>query len=146
MIITVTNVEKPSLVTILHLEGKLDRANYEILIDEAQEVYGEGVRDLILDMSKLTYISSAGVSALHQVALLFQGETSPHPDGGWAAFRPVDRARDKRPQGQVRLFSPAKEVREILDLAGFGALFEIFTDLSKAVASFRQSAPVMGVG
>lgn len=143
--ITISKVVKPARITILHLEGKLDRANYESLIDEAQEVYGEGIRDLVLDMSKLTYISSAGMSALHQVDLLFRGESPPHPDGGWAAFRTVDRDRDKVPQEHVKLFSPAKEVREVLDLAGFGALFEIFTDLSKAVSSFHLPALDMEV-
>ena len=77
MRITISKTDKPNNITILHLEGKLDRANYESLIDEAQEVYGNGVRDLLLDMSKLTFISSAGLAALHQVALLFREVNRP---------------------------------------------------------------------
>ncbi|MGA2505579.1 MAG: STAS domain-containing protein [Anaerolineales bacterium] len=144
MRITISKKDKPISVTILHLEGKLDRANYENLIDEAQDVYDNGARDLILDLSKLTFISSAGVAALHQVALLYREEKHPRLDGGWGGFRSENRDRSDTVQEHVKLFSPPGEVRELLNLAGFGLLFEIFTDLSQAVDSFRQPAPELG--
>lgn len=144
MRITISKTDKPVSVTILHLEGKLDRANYESLIDEAQEVYGQGARDLILDMSKLTFISSAGVSALHQVALLFPEEKGSRLDGGWGAFRSENRDRSDNTRQHVKLFCPPGVVREVLNLAGFGSLFEIFTDLTQAVESFRQPAAEIG--
>ncbi len=118
MIITMSKVEKPARVSILRLEGKLDRANFEILIDQAQDLFGEGVRDLILDLSGLTFISSAGISALHQVALLFREDKRFRMDGGWAAFHSIDRDRDKGPQEHVKLLSPAQEVMDVLRMAG----------------------------
>lgn len=142
MKITITKTEIPASVTILHLEGKLDRANYESLIEEAQDVYDAGDRDLLLDLGGLFFISSAGLAALHQVALLFRGEEQPCQDEGWAAYRAINRDRDRGTQEHVKLLSPTKEVREVLDLTGFGSLFEIFTDLSQALASFRQAVPV----
>ena len=36
-----------------------------------------GARDFLLDLSDLTYISSAGLVALHSVALLAKGEDLP---------------------------------------------------------------------
>ena len=147
MRITISKRDKPISVTILHLEGKLDRANYESLIDEAQDVYDNGARDLILDLSELSFVSSAGVAALHQVALLYREEKHPHLDGGWEAFRSEDRARSTvDTREHVKLFSPPGVVRELINLAGFGSLFEIFTDLSQAVDSFRQLAPEMRDG
>jgi anti-anti-sigma factor len=143
MIITMTKVDNPARVTILHLEGKLDGANFEILIDQAQDIYGEGVRDLILDMSKLTYISSAGISALHQVSLLFRGDGRFRQDGGWAAFHSIDRDRDKGPQENVKLLSPTREVSEVLKMTGFDTLFEIYSDIDLAMESFRSKVPVM---
>jgi anti-anti-sigma regulatory factor len=143
MNISITKTERPASVTILHLEGKLDGANYENLIDEAQEVYDAGVRDLILDLSKLTFISSAGMAALHQVALLFRGEKHPGQDDGWAAYHSIDRDRGRGTQEHVKLFSPSEPVRQVLDMTGFSSLFEIFTDLHLAITSFRQAAPAM---
>ena len=142
MKITSTKIEKPASVTILHLEGKLDGASYESLIDEAQNVYDEGVRDLILDLSQLTFISSAGMVALHKVALLFRGE-QPDQDQGWAAYRSINRDRGNGTQQHVKLFSPSEPVRQVLDMTGFSSLFNSFTNLHQAEASFRQSAPAM---
>jgi len=144
MRITISKTDKPNNITILHLEGKLDRANYESLIDEAQEVYGNGVRDLLLDMSKLTFIGSAGLAALHQVALLFREVTTTHLDGGWGAFGTRERDRIMTEQEHVKLLYPPGQVLEELNLTGFGSLFEVFTDLTRAVDSFRQRAPEMG--
>jgi anti-anti-sigma regulatory factor len=143
MIITMTKVENPARVTFLHLEGKLDGANFEILIDQAQDIFSEGVRNLILDMSKLTYISSAGISALHQVSLLFRGDERFRKDGGWAAFHSIDRDRDKGSQEHVKLLSPTREVLEVLNMTGFDTLFEIYSDIDLAVDSFRSKVPVM---
>jgi hypothetical protein len=45
--------------------------------------------------------------------------------------------------GHVKLLSPPGQVLEELNLTGFGSLFEVFTDLTRAVDSFRQRAPEM---
>ena len=141
MRITISKTDKPISVTILHLEGKLDRANFENLIDEAQDAYTSGTRDVVLDMSKLTFISSAGVAALHQVALLFREEKHSRLDGGWGAFRSENNGHLNTTQEHVKLFSPPGVVRELLNLSGFGSLFEIFTDLPQALESFHQPTP-----
>lgn len=141
MRITISKTGKPASVYIMHLEGKLDRANYESLIDEAQELYGLGARDLVLDMSKLTFISSAGVSALHQVALLFREEKGSHLEGGWGSFHSSLDDNPLAAQEHVKLFSPPGHVLEVLNMSGFGSLFDIYTDLTRAVASFRRLAP-----
>jgi anti-anti-sigma regulatory factor len=133
----------PFPVTILHLEGKLDRSNYESLIEDAQNVYDAGARYLVLDLSQLTFISSAGLAALHQVALLFRGEKHPDQNEGWAAFHSIDRDRGRGTQEHVKLFSPTQEVREVLDMIGFSSLFEIYSDLHQATISFRQAVPAV---
>ena len=104
---------------------------------------------LILDLRKLTFISSAGLGALHQVALLFQGVDRSEPDEcwtayRWAAYRSIENLQNHRTQEHVKLLSPTKEVREVLDMIGFGSRFELFTDLQQAAASFRQASPASG--
>ena len=145
MKITLTNNQKLTPVTILHLNGKLDGTNYGSLIEEAQKIYAAGVRDIILDLSKLIWISSAGLGAMHQVALLFRGNKQPEQDESWAAYRwaayrSIDRDHKRGTQEHVKLFSPTKEVREVLDMIGFSSLFEIFTELDQAISSFHTRA------
>jgi anti-anti-sigma regulatory factor len=124
-------------VSVLKLEGSLDGSNYETLIAEARKLYDSGVRNLLLDLGPLTFLSSAGISALHRVALLFQGKKSAELEEGWAAFRAMDRDRDSGVHQHVKLLSPTDKVKGTLDTVGFSSFFEIYTDLEAAVASFK---------
>jgi hypothetical protein len=150
MNITITKTEKPVPISRLHLDGILDGTNFETLMKEAKKLYTAGARNLILDLSLLTYISSAGLGAIHQVALLFRGKKRHEQDESWgdyrwAAYRKIDNRRMYPYEVHVILFSPTKEVRKVLDMIGFGFLFEIFTDLQKAIDSFYFPwVPVQG--
>jgi anti-anti-sigma regulatory factor len=123
-------------VTVIHLDGKLDSNSFQRLIDEAKKLYDDGARHLILDMTKLSYISSAGIVALHSIATLFRGEALPNTDAGWNAIRSMEKERVAGMQQQVKLCSVPAEVRSVLDVVGFSAFFEMYTDLDQAVASF----------
>jgi anti-anti-sigma regulatory factor len=136
MEITSTQKQGRVPVTILQLDGKLDGSNYMQLLEEAKRDYGTGARDLLIDLSRLSFLSSAGIAAIHKTALLFRGLDLPEDESGWAAFHAIDRDRDNGVQKHVKLLSPQPEVANILDITGFKALFEIHTDLDMAVASF----------
>ena len=123
-------------VTILKLDGQLDGQNYQTLIAKAKELFQEGARDFIMDLSDLTYVSSAGLVALHSVALLVKGEELPDTDQGWSTYRSLGRTSSAGLQHHIKLLSPREEVRSVLDMVGFANVFEIFTDLDEAVKSF----------
>lgn len=123
-------------VSILRVDGKLDGSNYEDLINKGKELYDSGVRDLLLDLGKLTYISSAGISALHRVALLFQGVKFEELEEGWRAYRAVGQDSSGAVQKHVKLLNLTEGVRTVLDKVGFLGLFEIYTDLNQALDSF----------
>jgi anti-anti-sigma regulatory factor len=150
MKMNITKTERPIPIVILHLDGVLDGANFKKLIEKTESLFAGGARDLILDLTRLTFISSAGLGALHQVALLFQGKTRPNPDETWASyrwstFRNIKRDHDLQPQKHVKLLSPTREVQEVLDMIGFSSLFEIYTYMPQAMESFRQPELVMEV-
>jgi hypothetical protein len=123
-------------VTIIKLDGQLDGQNYQELIKKSQELYGAGTRNFLIDLGDLTYISSAGLVALHSVALLARGEAFPDPEGGWSAYRSMGRSSEAGIQKHVKLLNPRSEVMSVLDMVGFGKLFEIFINLNEAVHSF----------
>jgi anti-anti-sigma regulatory factor len=124
-------------VTVLQLSGKLDGSNYLQLVDEAKRTYANGVRDLLIDLSRLSYMSSLGISAIHETALVFRGLEIPEKEAGWTAYNAIERDRGNGVQKHVKLLSPQPEVAHILEIVGFKALFEIFTDLDTALASFQ---------
>jgi anti-anti-sigma factor len=123
-------------VTIIKLDGQLDGQNYQDLIAKAQELYKAGAQDFLLDLSDLTYISSAGLVALHSMALLTRGEQLPDTEGGWSAYRSMGRSSDAGLQKHVKLLNPRSEVMGVLDMVGFSNVFEIYTDQNEAVKSF----------
>jgi len=123
-------------VTVIKLDGQLDGQNYQDLISKAQELYKAGRRDFLLDLSDLTYISSAGLVALHSMALLARGEELPDTEGGWSAYRSMGRSSEAGMQKHVKLLNPRSEVMGVLDMVGFTNVFEIYTNLDEAVKSF----------
>jgi anti-anti-sigma regulatory factor len=123
-------------ITVLRLDGQLDGQTYQSLIEKTREIYKDGSRDFLIDLSELTYISSAGLVALHTVALVANGEALPDEESGWSSIRAVGRAGSEGMQKHVKLYNPREEVRSVLDMVGFGNAFEIFTDLDEAVKSF----------
>ena len=136
MNISVSQAQGSVPVTVLKLDGQLDGQNYQELIAKAQELYGAGTRDFLLDLSDLTYISSAGLVALHSIALLVRGEQLPDTNEGWSTIRSVGRTNTAGLQVHVKLLSPRQEVKSVLEMVGFSNAFQIFSDCDEAVKSF----------
>jgi anti-anti-sigma regulatory factor len=136
MDISVSQAQGNIPVTVVKVDGQLDGQTYQDLIAKAKDLYDAGTRDLLLDLSDLTYISSAGLVALHSIALLLKGEPLPDTTAGWSAYRSMGRTTASGVQPHVKLLNPREEVRNVLDMVGFGNVFEIFTDHEEAVKSF----------
>ncbi len=136
MNISVSQAQGNVPVTIIKLDGQLDGQNYQELIARAQELYNEGKRDFLLDLSDLSYISSAGLVALHSVALLTRGEELPDAEGGWSTYRSMGRSSEAGLQRHVKLLNPKSEIIGVLDMVGFSNVFQIYTDRDEAINSF----------
>jgi anti-anti-sigma factor len=122
-------------VSTVHIKGDLDASSYLELVNTAQKLYNAGVRSLLLDLTDLAFISSAGLASLHIVTKMFRGETADLEDG-WGTYKEIDRERESGLQKNVKLLNPSPEVDKVLDMVGFKQLFEVFSDLGEAVQSF----------
>jgi anti-anti-sigma regulatory factor len=136
MKISVSQKQGRVLVTVLQLAGKLDGSNFMQLVDEARRNYLNGMKDLLIDLSQLTFMSSAGIAAIHKTALMYRGLPMDEAESGWATYHAIDRDRGTGVQSHVKLLSPQPDVAHTLEITGFGSLFEIHSDLDSAVASF----------
>jgi|SRR3990172_2614781 len=135
-IIISQNQDTPN-VSIMKLRGALDGSTYEFFIKEAEKLYDNGVRNLILDMSELTFLSSAGLGALHRIARIFRGENRSILEEGWAALRVMGNDRNSGFQKNIKLLKPNEKIQAVLDTVGFKAFFEIYTELQSALESFQ---------
>ena len=125
-------------VTILRLQGDLDGSNYLDLIAAAKDAYQGGAKCLLLDLGGVSYMSSAGLVALHSAVQLLRGEQPPDPTAGWSTLKSVtaDKPVDAPAQQLVKLLNPQPRVTRTLEMSGMNVFFEIYTDEAAALASF----------
>jgi anti-anti-sigma factor len=123
-------------VTILAIQGDLDGTNYKDFIELANKAQQEGANNILIDMSELVFMSSAGLVSLLNIAKMMRGEASPVSEDGWDALHDIDRDRDSGIQEHVKLLNPSPKVMKTLDISGMKQYFKIFTDRESAVASF----------
>jgi anti-anti-sigma regulatory factor len=136
MEITISQEQGRVAVSVIRVTGHLDGQTYQDLIAKAREVVKGGVKNILLDLSDLTYISSAGLVSLHTIALMTRGEEPPDPEQGWSTLKSMDRTRDGGLQKNFKLLNPRPEITNVLEMVGFSEFFEVFTDKQKAVDSF----------
>ena len=67
LIINITHAQGRVPVTVFVMEGALSVDTTTQFLERAQGVMDDGTLNLLLDFSKLDYISSAGLRSLHQV-------------------------------------------------------------------------------
>jgi anti-anti-sigma regulatory factor len=136
MKITVEQAAARVPVTILAVQGDIDASNFQSLIEAARQAVAAGSAAVLLDLSGVNYVSSAGLVALHSTAVLVQGKQPPDPEAGWAAYRAVGRDVEQGRQSGVKLLNPQPGVARVLDTSGMAQFFEVFTDRAAALASF----------
>ena len=137
MEIIISKNQDNSPVTIMQLQGALDGSSYEKFVTEAQNLYDAGTRNLILDMSELTFLSSAGLAGLHRIARVYAGEDRSTMEEGWSAIHALGKKRDSGFKNHVKLLNPGKKIQDVLDTVGFMTFFEIYADIHPAMASFQ---------
>ena len=136
MEITVSTQQGRVPVTIVQPHGDLDASNYTELVERVEGLIKGGAKDFVVDLSDVPYMSSAGLVALHSLAITLRGEAPVNPDAGWAALKSMNRVRGSGIEKHIKLLSPQANVAGTFDKAGFTQFFEVFTDLQKAVDSF----------
>ena len=136
MEITVSKQQGRVPVTVLQPHGDVDASNYNELINKAREQFNSGAGDFLVDLSDVPFMSSAGLVALHSIAMFLRGEKPVDPQSGWAALKSMDRSRESGMLVHLKLLNPRELVGETLEKAGFTQFIQVFTDLKQAVASF----------
>ena len=136
MTIDVEDLGGSPAVSIIDLDGELDASNYERVIEAVRDAYGRGARGLVLDLSKLGFMASSGLFALHSAFRIMRGETPPDPEAGWGALHEMAGDHDLE-SADVRLAGPQEAIARVLERTGMGRLFPIDPDRDAAVAALQ---------
>lgn len=105
--------EEYKRVDLIKVIGRIDSSNASKLEEALKNRQDDGRYRLVLELSEVEYMSSAGLRALV------------------GALR-----ESKRHSGDVRIASPSERMQEVLDLAGLDSVFRIFEDTTAAVGSY----------
>jgi anti-anti-sigma factor len=110
-------------VTVFYVQGQINMGSTEQLEQRARAEYGDGMRDLLIDLSETTSLTSAGLRTLHVLYRLLE---DPAADAG----------KGRRKSVHLKLLNAPPSLRRVIQIAGFDSFLDIYDDLPTAVASF----------
>ena len=119
-------------IAAMRVKGEINASNFVLVTDKAQEIYQKPARNLIIDLSEVPGISSTGIAAIHNIALLYSGVPQNVQQDAQPDFTHSSNARK-----HVKLLNPQPEVDKSLEAAGLKLFFKVFKDLESALASFN---------
>ena len=119
-------------VTVLQPIGDLD--SDEELVAQAQAVYDNGARDILIDLSQVRYMSSIGLRAIHEIFLLLRSD---QPDESREAMMAGVRSGTFT-SPHLKIYKPSPDIMSVLKTTGYDMFIEFYTDYDKAIASFQE--------
>ena len=116
MNITISTKAGSVPVTVVHIDGHVDASNVAEIEEAAMIAIGAGAADLLLDMGKISFMSSAGFRSVHKIYQAL------HPEGG---------------SGHLKILNPSQEIARLVKTLGFDNFVTVLSgDLQEAVDSF----------
>jgi anti-anti-sigma factor len=107
-------------VTVFHVRGWLDAQSEEQLLEAARTSYDEGARFLLIDMSELDTLTSAGMRALQKVYQIF----TPKEDHFKVAH--------------LKLCNAPPQIYNVLGITGFLHNIPMYESMDVALQSFGK--------
>lgn len=117
-------------VTVLRLKGNLTSA--EELQSMAKDVFARGARNILIDLSEVPYVATAGLRAIHYIYVLLRTDAA--NESNEAVKRGIAAGTFSSPH--LKLLKPNPKVLDVLKMAGYDMFLQIHSDYNQAVASF----------
>ena len=128
--ITTSQVQGNTTVIILHLSGHLHGSTENQLLDHARQSYEDGTRYILLDLSELEVLSSAGLRAIQNIFKLLT------PSSDMETMHQHGAEPYKSPY--LKLVCPNPQIYYVLSITGFMQSLLIFNNIEEALKSFSS--------
>lgn len=126
--INVSKIEGETPVTVLHLSGHLHGDTEGQLMQVIRQLHQDGSRHLLLDLSGVDVLTSAGLRAIHTTFMLFT------PQSDLALIKQHRDEPYKSPY--FKMVCPNPNIYYVLNIAGFLHNIPIYNDVNEAISSF----------
>jgi anti-anti-sigma factor len=126
--ITTSKVERETPITVLHLSGHLHGDTENQLMDLIRQIRKDGAKYILLDLSGLEVLTSAGLRAIHNTFNLFT------PKSDIALINAHQDEPYKSPY--FKMVCPNPNIYYVLNIAGFLQNIPIYNEMEEAVNSF----------
>ena len=115
--ISTSREEGEKAVVVMRLNGSLDANTQSALEAKAKEAVDSGAEYLLLDMSGVDYLGSAGMRGIHAITnLLSPGDSSMRSD-------------------RLKVINPSPAAAKIFKTLGFDSFIDIHGDIDEAIAA-----------
>lgn len=121
-------------VTVIQIEGNIDSTSYQDFKSRAVELIQEGAQYILVDLSKVPFVSSAGLRAFHEI---FNQLRKISPEANLSdeeVKKGIASGAYKSPH--LKLLNLSDETKTAFQLSGFDMFIETFTDRQKAIDAF----------
>ncbi|MDQ7024513.1 MAG: STAS domain-containing protein [Anaerolineae bacterium] len=109
------NVSNRDPVTLVEVSGRVDSMSANQFGDKLTEQIDDGKILLVLDLSGVEYMSSAGLREI---------------------VTSLKKAKKAQGKGDLRLAQPSQRVREVLEMSGLDTIFRIYSTQDDAINSY----------
>ena len=132
-------------VTVFEVSGFINLGSASQLEQKAQEESRAGTRYLLLDLSEVESMSSAGLRSILTISKMLAsentdmaGKESASENGARGSSAPESSAHKSETTNStyLKLLNPQPGIRRVLGIAGFDNFVEIYEDREQAVRSF----------
>ncbi len=116
----------------LHLKGDLDANSADYFNKSAEQVVAEGSTNILVDMSEVPFMSSAGIRSLHALY------TKLHPMGSEqdkdSVYKEVSAGTYSAPH--LKLLNPNRKVAEAIKMSGLDMYLKVYQSEQEALSAF----------
>ncbi len=108
-------------ITVLHLQGRINMGNADVLEQAASLAYEQGSRYFILDLKEVPSLTSAGLRAIQKIYAMTHQGSPPASHTGY-----------------LKLANASPEISQTLKLAGFDTFIGLHDSVDSAAAGFTE--------
>jgi anti-anti-sigma factor len=119
-------------VTVVHVDGKVDASTADAFLSGVTGLIQDGAKDVLVDMTHVSYMSSAGLRALHDIFNQLRAANNETDDEEMR--KGISEGTYKSPH--LKLLNLSDDTRTAFETAGFDMYIETFTDRQEAINSF----------